>query len=75
MMPSRTEMGMEMIAARISPGMPQTCQSAAKINPIWPAIAPSVMPKFIPMPAITGMSRLRMRKALRPRRVMPSLSR
>ena len=67
-------MGMEMIAARIRPGMPHTCQSAAKIRPISPAIAPSVIPKFMPMPAITGMSRLRIRNALRPRRVITSLN-
>ena len=73
--PNATEMGMETMAARIMPGMPQTCQSAAKISPISPAMAPSVIPKFIPMPAITGISRLRIKNALRPRRVMTSFKR
>ena len=33
-----------------------------------------VMAKFRPIPAIMGISRLRIKKALRPRRVMASLS-
>ena len=73
--PSRIEMGIERIIASTTPGMPQICQSETKIRAISPAIAPSVIPKFRPMPAIIGISRLRMRNALRPRRVEISLSR
>ena len=66
---------LEIMAASTRPGIPQICQSATKIRPISPAIAPRVMPKFRPIPAMMGISRLRIRKALRPRRVMISLSR
>ena len=68
-------MGMERIMASTTPGMPQICQSDTKISAISPAMAPSVMPKFRPMPDIMGMSRARIRKMFRPIRVMISLSR
>ena len=73
--PSRMEIGMEMIMARIMPGIPHICQSATKIRPISPAIAPRVIPKLSPMPAIMGISRLRIRKAFLPNLVTISLSR
>ena len=73
--PRTTEKGMETIMASTTPGMPQICQSDTKISASSPAMAPRVMPKFRPMPAMIGISRLRIRKALRPRRVMISLSR
>ena len=38
-------------------------------------MAPSVMPKFRPMPAMMGIRRLRIRKAFLPSLVMISLSR
>ena len=73
--PSRTEIGMEIIMARMIPGMPHICQSATKIRPISPAMAPSVIPKFSPIPAIIGINRLRIRKAFLPNLVTISLSR
>ena len=73
--PSRTEIGMEMIIASTTPGMPQICQSETKIRAISPAIAPRVMPKFRPMPDMIGMSSARIRKMLRPMRVTISLIR
>ena len=45
------------------------------LQAISPAMAPSVMPKFRPIPAMIGISRLRIRNAFRPRRVMISFSR
>ena len=68
-------MGIDRIIARITPGMPQICQSDTKISAISPAMAPSVMPKFRPMPDMMGMSRAKIRKMFRPIRVMISLSR
>ena len=70
-----TEKGTETIIARMTPGMPQICQSETKIRASSPAMAPSVMPKFRPIPAMIGINRLRIRKAFLPRRVMISFSR
>ena len=61
------------MAASTRPGIPQICQSATRISAISPAMAPSVMAKFRPIPAMMGISRLRIRKELRPRRVTASL--
>ena len=73
--PRRMENGMERIIASTTPGMPQTCQSATRMSAISPAIAPRVMPKLRPMPAIIGKSRQRMRKMFLPIRVTISLRR
>ena len=64
-----------MMVASTMPGMPQICQSEVKISAISAAMAPSVMPKFRPMPAMIGISSERIRKALRLSRFMISLSR
>ena len=71
--PSSTEIGTEMMAARTIPGIPMICQSAVKISAISAAMAPSVIPKFSPIPAMIGMSRLRIRNAFLPMRVTISL--
>ena len=55
--------------------MPQICQSETRMSAISPAMAPRVMPKFRPMPAMIGISRQRMRKMFRPMRVQISFSR
>ena len=68
-------MGMEMIIARTIPGIPQICQSETRIRPISPAIAPSVIPKFRPIPAMMGIRRLRIRKLFLAILVMISASR
>ena len=73
--PRSTEIGMEMITASTMPGMPQICQSAAKIRPICPAIAPRVIPKFRPRPAMIGISRLRIKNVFLPILVRISLIR
>ena len=73
-MPSRMEIGIETITARTIPGMPTICQSETRIRAISAAMAPSVIPKFRPMPAMMGISRLRIRKELRPIRVTISLT-
>ena len=74
-MPRRTENGTDRIIASTTPGMPHTCQSATKISAISPAIAPRVIPKFRPIPAIIGKSRQRMRKMFLPIRVTISFIR
>ena len=66
---------MDTIIARMMPGIPQICQSDTKISAISPAMAPRVMPKFSPMPAMMGISRLRIRNAFRASRVTISLVR
>ena len=66
---------MEMIIASTTPGMPQICQSVTKISAISPAMAPRVMPKLRPMPAMMGMSRLRIRNTFLPMRVTISFNR
>ena len=73
--PSRMDRGMDRIMARMTPGIPQICQSATRIRAISPAMAPRVMPKFSPMPAIMGISRQRIRKVFRPMRVTISFIR
>ena len=75
MMPRSVDRGTERIMASTTPGMPQICQSVTKIRATCPAMAPSVMPKFKPMPAMMGIKRLRIRKIFRPIRVTISLSR
>ena len=67
------EIGVEMMAARTMPGMPTMSQSLIRIRPISAAMAPRVMPKFRPMPAMMGIRRLTTRKEFRPMRVMTSL--
>ena len=73
--PSKIEMGIERIIASTTPGIPQICQSETKIRAISPAIAPSVIPKFRPIPAMIGISRHRIRNVFLPIRVTISLSR
>ena len=73
--PRRMEIGTEMIAASTMPGIPTICQSDTRIRPISPAMAPRVMPKFSPMPAMMGISRLRIRKEFLPIRVTISFAR
>ena len=68
-------MGIERIMASTTPGIPQICQSDTNISAISPAMAPSVMPKFRPMPDMMGISKARIRKMFLPMRVMISLSR
>ena len=59
-----------MIAASTMPGIPTIPQSETKISPICPAIAPSVIPKLRPIPAMTGIRRERTRNEF-----LPSLER
>lgn len=61
-----------MIAARSMPCTPTMFQSQTKIRPICPAMAPSTMPKFRPMPAMMGISRESTRNELRDRRTKSS---
>ena len=75
MKPSRAEKGMDRIMASTTPGMPQICQSATRMTAISAPMAPSVMAKFRPMPAIMGNSKQRTRNRFRPIRVTISLSR
>jgi len=49
--------GVDIAAASSSPGSPFTPQSVTNTSPICPAIAPSGIPKFIPIPASIGMIR------------------
>ena len=63
--PKTIASGVAMIAARTSPCSPTTFQSLTKIRPICPAIAPSTMPKFSPMPAMIGTSSESTRNELR----------
>ena len=72
MNPRKAAIGMLMIDARTSPGIPTTAQSVTKIRPICPAIAPSTMPKLSPIPAMIGTSSDNTRKELRARRVIIS---
>ena len=73
--PRRMEIGIEMIIASTIPGIPTICQSATRISPISPAMAPSVIPKFRPIPAMIGIRRDRIRNAFLPIRVTISLIR
>ena len=59
-------MGTDIIAAKIIPGTLTICQSHTRISAISAAMAPSVIPKLSPIPAMIGMRRLSIRKELRP---------
>ena len=65
-------MGVPIIMDSTTPGMPTIAQSRTRISPIWPAMAPSTIPKFSPMPAMMGIRRERIRKELRPMRISSS---
>ena len=75
MKPSSAEKGMDKIMASTTPGMPQICQSATRMTAISAPMAPRVMAKFKPMPAMMGKSRQSTRNRLRPMRVTISFSR
>ena len=66
---------MDKIMARTMPGIPMICQSETRIKPISPAIAPRVIPKFRPMPAMIGIRREMIRKEFLPIRVTISFTR
>ncbi len=73
--PNRMARGVEMMAAKVMPYTPATCQSLTKIRPICPAMAPRTMPKLRPMPAMMGMSNDNTRNALRDSRISISCTR
>ena len=75
MKPSRAEKGMDRIIASTTPGIPQICQSATRMMAISAPMAPRVMAKFSPMPAIMGNSRHSTKNRFRPIRVTISFSR
>ena len=67
-----TEMGVPISAANTSPSTPVMFQLMARMRPICPDMAPSVMPKLSPMPAKIGRIRASTRKVLRPSLVIIS---
>ena len=75
MKPRKAEKGMDRIMDSTTPGMPQICQSATRMTAISAPMAPRVMAKFSPMPAMMGNSKQSTRNRFRPMRVMISLSR
>ena len=73
--PRSKENGIETMQAKTIPGIPTICQSDTKIKAISPAMAPSVIPKLSPIPAMIGMRSARIRNAFLPIRVTISLMR
>ena len=68
-------MGVPTSMASTMPGMPTMAQSEIRISPICPAMAPSTMPKFSPMPAMMGIRRDRIKNEFRPIRIRSSWTR